>query len=352
MVAIACFGDIKEIIQDLLNMLPQPTRGYRSMKRSQPQTQSQTQPEVPAEAVEEDTRSLCSDETRIDPEELQDSEIGNREHGGAPPKYGRMPDITVCTVTFRDEKGFMYVQPIKVAVGLDHHATARNIISDMRTALQADSAALPSKRSRGTPDEFNQGDTPGTRAAAIGPASPLVVSVRCGDFSVHAEAGDANPEQATTIALHRFIRDHISVQYDSSLDALAGRDWSQAIYIALAVVRERAHAAARDLNPDFTNRALTMGIVAIATAAEGVDTLNSDSIDDQLTRMRAVDLLREAIDVVNECLQGRDGSERWISAAGRDGAGVTLRENLTVVRDMILSIQRVASDYFEQNPLG
>ena len=155
----------------------------------------------------------------------------------------------------------------------------------------------------------------------------------------------------TTIALHRYIRDHVSVQYDSALDALAGSDWSQAIYIANAVLRERGHADARDLNMDFTNRALTMGIVAIATAAQGVETFNSDSIDDPLSRTRAMELLCEASDVVNECLEGQDGVQRWISAVARDGAGITMRKNLKIVREMILSIQQVARDYFRQNPL-
>ena len=128
-------------------------------------------------------------------------------------------------------------------------------------------------------------------------------------------------------------------------------DWSQAIYIANAVLRERVYADARDLNMDFTNRALTMGIVAIATAAQGVETLNSDSIDDPLTRTRAMELLCEASDVVNECLEGQDGVQRWISAVARDGAGITMRKNLKIVREMILSIQQVARDYFRQNPL-
>ena len=61
-----------------------------------------------------------------------------------------------------------------------------------------------------------------------------------------------------------------------------------------------------------------MGIVAIATAAQGVETLNSDNIDDPLTRTRAMELLYEASDVVNECLEGRDGVDRWISADTRD----------------------------------
>ena len=155
----------------------------------------------------------------------------------------------------------------------------------------------------------------------------------------------------TTIALHRYIRDHVSVQYDSALDALAGSDWSQAIYIANAVLRERVYLDARDLNMDFTNRALTMGIVAIATAAQGVETFNSDSIDDPLSRTRAMELLCEASDVVNECLEGQDGVQRWISAVARDGAGITMRKNLKIVREMILSIQQVARDYFGQNPL-
>jgi hypothetical protein len=124
-----------------------------------------------------------------------------------------------------------------------------------------------------------------------------------------------------------------------------------AIYIANAVLRERVYLDARDLNMDFTNRALTMGIVAIATAAQGVETLNSDSIDDPLSRTRAMELLCEASDVVNECLEGQDGVQRWISAVARDGAGITMRKNLKIVREMILSIQQVARDYFRQNPL-
>ena len=62
-------------------------------------------------------------------------------------------------------------------------------------------------------------------------------------------------------------------------------------------------------------------------------------------------LLCEASDVVNECLEGQDGVQRWISAVARDGAGITMRKNLKIVREMILSIQQVARDYFRQNPL-
>ena len=345
LISIASFADVKEIVVDFINILPQPTRGYRSMKEMQSQTPA------PSKVDETDTHSVSSDETRIDPEDLVNSNNGDRAHGDLPPRYGRMPDITTCTVTFRDDRHFMRVRPIKVTVGLDHQATARNIMNAMKADLEANVEELSSKRSRGTPDEFNQGELPQTRPAAIEPAAPLVVCVRCGDFSAHAEADDANPEQATTIALHRYIRDHVSVQYDSALDALAGSDWSQAIYIANAVLRERVYLDARDLNMDFTNRALTMGIVAIATAAQGVETLNSDSIDDPLSRTRAMELLCEASDVVNECLEGQDGVQRWISAVARDGAGITMRKNLKIVREMILSIQQVARDYFRQNPL-
>jgi hypothetical protein len=87
-------------------------------------------------------------------------------------------------------------------------------------------------------------------------------------------------------------------------------------------------------------------MVAFATAAQGVETLNSDSIDDPLTRTRSMELLCEASEVVNECLEGQDGVQRWISAVARDGAGITMRKNLKIVCEMILSIQQVARDYF------
>jgi hypothetical protein len=322
LISIESFADIKEIIEDWINALPQPTRAYRSRKEMQSPTPA------PSTADETDTYSVSSDETRIDPEDLLVSNNSDREHGDLPPRYGRMPDITICTVTFRDERLLMRERPIKVTVGLDHYATARNIMNDMQADLQANFEDLPTKRSRGTPDEFNQGELPKTRPAAIDPATPVVVCVRCGDFSAHAEAGDPNPEQATTIALHRYIRDHVSVQYDSALDALAACDWPQAIYIANAVLRDCGHLDARGLNLDWTNRALTMGIVAIATVAQGVEILNSDSMDDPIVRSQAIELLCEAKDVVNECLEGSTVVERWISAGARDGAGVTMHKKL------------------------
>ena len=50
-------------------------------------------------------------------------------------------------------------------------------------------------------------------------------------------------------------------------------------------------------------------------------------------------------------LDGAEGPWRWIGATARDGAGATLRHNLTIIMQSILDIQRVAKDYFLQHPV-
>lgn len=313
MVSIGSFLDIKEVLQSWQDMLPQPTRAYRPVCAA------------PTSACADDAGSQSSGETCADAEEqMHDA----REASAPNEQYAHMPDCHACTIQYTDRRGYLQPLGLEVPIGIDEFETARNMLKKMRIACDAQE-----------------------RAVALSEAAPRVVSVQCGiGFVAYTADEDTIPESVASKALHHHITNHVSSQFDHSLDALAHRDFAEADAITASILRARSMDA-RDLNRDFTNRAMAISIAAVASAAQGVEALNSETIEEAPTRRHALYLLSEAFDNICEVLEGEEGPWRWISATARDGAGATLRHNLTVIMQTILDIKRVATDYFLQHPL-
>jgi len=311
MLSIESVMDTSELLQSWSDMLPQPTRAQRSVTPA------------PTRTVD-DAGSQSSGETCIDAEELL---ADAREAPALSEQYAHMPTFDACTIQYKDRRGYLRTPGVKVRVGIDEFETARNMLKEMSTACDAEVEV------------------------ALSDAEPKVVSVQCGiGFIAYPDAQHPTPESVASKSLHAHITNHVSAQFDHALDAMARRDFTQADAITAAILRARS-ADARDLNRDFTNRALAVSIAAVAGAAQGVEALNSETIDETPTRRHALHLLSEAFDDICVVLDGAEGPWRWIGATARDGAGATLRHNLTIIMQSILDIQRVAKDYFLQHPV-
>ena len=68
--------------------------------------------------------------------------------------------------------------------------------------------------------------------------------------------------------------------------------------------------------------------------------------DVSANRVRAHDFLRDALDDINECLEG----SKWITSSERSGPGITLRFNLTHIMETLLDMQEAIVSYSAQNP--
>jgi hypothetical protein len=90
---------------------------------------------------------------------------------------------------------------------------------------------------------------------------------------------------------------------------------------------------------------LSMCIIAVARAAQGVELMNR-APDVSANRVRAHDFLRDALDDINECLEG----SKWITSSERSGPGITLRFNLTHIMETLLDMQEAIVSYSAQNP--
>ena len=145
-------------------------------------------------------------------------------------------------------------------------------------------------------------------------------------------------------ALHVHVKEHMSAQFGTALDLLSKRRYAQAHNLACLIERARPSGAA-DLNVDFTNTAMSMCIIAVARVAQGVELMNR-APDVSANRVRAHDFLRDALDDINECLEG----SKWITSSERSGPGITLRFNLTHIMQTLIDMQQAIVGYSAQNP--
>ena len=90
---------------------------------------------------------------------------------------------------------------------------------------------------------------------------------------------------------------------------------------------------------------MSMCIIAAACAAQGVELMDR-APDVSANRVRAHDFLRDALDDINECLEG----SKWITSSERSGPGITLRFNLTHIMETLLDMQEAIVSYSAQNP--
>jgi hypothetical protein len=176
---------------------------------------------------------------------------------------------------------------------------------------------------------------------------PKLVSIECGiDFHVATAAGP-RPDYASreaVAALHVHVKEHMSAQFGTALDLLSKRRYAQAHNLACLIERARPSGAA-DLNVDFTNTAMSLCIIAVARAAQGVELMNR-APDVLANRERAHDFLRDALDDIDECLQ----DSKFITSSSLRGPGITLRFNLTHIMQTLVDMQQAIVGYSAQNP--
>jgi hypothetical protein len=177
---------------------------------------------------------------------------------------------------------------------------------------------------------------------------PKLIFIECGiDFHV-ATAEGTHPDYASREAVDVNVKEHMSAQFGTALDFFSKRRDAQAHNLAkLACLIERARlSGAADLNVDFTNTAMSLCIIAVARAAQGVELMNR-APDVSANRVRAHDFLRDALDDIDECLQ----DSKWItSSSERSGPGITLRFNLTHIMQTLVDMQQAIVGYSAQNP--
>jgi hypothetical protein len=94
-----------------------------------------------------------------------------------------------------------------------------------------------------------------------------------------ATAEGTNPDYVSreaVAALHVHVKEHMSAQFGTTLDRLTKRRYTQAHNLACLIERARPSGAA-DLNVDFTNTAMSMCIIAVACAVQGVELMERAS---------------------------------------------------------------------------
>jgi hypothetical protein len=248
-----------------------------------------------------------------------------------------MPDITSCSLKFRDKRGILRDTKLIATIGIDEASTHSNIRQCM--------------------EEFLSREFTGKRGPAgnepLSDVQPKLVSIECGiDFHVSTQDGTEHDRSArdAVAALHVHIKEHMSAKVGTALDLLASKRYAPAHNLACLIERSRPSGAA-DLNTDFTNTAMSLCITAVARAARGVELMNR-APDVSENRVRARDFLRDALDDIVECLEGktRDSALPWISSSHRHGAGITLRNNLAQMKQTIMDMQQAIVGYAAQNP--
>ena len=327
------FGDFLEIIEGWLSMLPQESKKRVKVVQDSEHCQSSTD----ADHDSASTYSHDSESTRA-PSVSGDVEDHSGEFDEDSPQiYDSMPDITSCSVKFRDKRGMLRDTKLVVTIGIDEQSTHRNIRQGM--------------------EEFLTHEFTGKRGPAgnepLSDVEPKLVSIECGiDFHVATQDGPEHDRSARDVvaALHVHIKEHMSAQFATALDLLASKKYAQAHNLACLIERSRPSGAA-DLNTDFTNTAMSLCITAVARAARGVELMNR-APDVSENRVRARDFLRDALDDIVECLEGktRDSALPWISSSHRHGAGITLRNNLAQMKQTIMDMQQAIVGYAAQNP--
>jgi hypothetical protein len=270
---------------------------------------------------------------------------GSASGAQGPVVYGSLPNLKECHIKWRDQRGYERSDKLQVQIGTDWADTSRNI-----GRCIDDQVALEER---------------GKRALGGGPpesdAPPELVAIHCGiDFYVTSERGCKDGYKVACRALHVYVRDHISAQFDTALDMLAHGKHDQAFNLANSLRYARAPEHVSDLNEDFTNQALAMCITTVSQAAQGVELMNREP-DQEESRQRALVLLMEASVDIDECLAGTCKSKDyvagarapglpWISSTARAGAGMTLRDNMTQLWQTILDMKEAIHGYIEQNP--
>jgi len=327
------FGGFLEIIEGWLNMLPQQSKKRAKVVQDREHGQSSTD----ADHDSASTYSHDSESTRA-PSVSGDVEDHSGEFDEESPQiYDSMPDITSCSLKFRDKRGILRDTKLVATIGIDEASTHSNIRRCM--------------------EEFLSREFTGKRGPAgnepLSDVHPKLVSIECGiDFHVSTQDGTEHDRSArdAVAALHVHIKEHMSAQFGTALDLLASKRYAQVHNLACLIERSRPSGAA-DLNADFTNTAMSMCITAVARAARGVELMNR-APDVSENRVRARDFLRDALDDIVECLEGktRDSALPWISSSHRHGAGITLRSNLAHMMQTIMDMQQAIAGYAAQNP--
>ena len=317
------FGGFAEIIQLWLDMIPSPSKKRTKIDRKQEHQQSV--------GADEDISSHDSGSTRGPSVSGEVDEDPGDYLEDTAQIYDTMADVTSCQVKFCDRRGMVRDMKLTVNVGVDAAQTLRNIEKRILEYLEQETTG---KRNV-------LGEEP------LSNVQPKLVCIECGiDFHV-ATAEGTNPDYASreaVAALHVHVKEHMSAQVGTALDLLTKRRYAQAHNLACLIERARPSGAA-DLNVDFTSTAMSMCIIAAACAAQGVELMDR-APDVSANRVRAHDFLRDALDDINECLEG----SKWITSSERSGPGITLRFNLTHIMETLLDMQEAIVSYSAQNP--
>jgi hypothetical protein len=182
-------------------------------------------------------------------------------------------------------------------------------------------------------------------------------------------SGQDDSARAAAEALHEYIRDQISSQFDRALHALVHGHFTDAQSLADACLRARGRPEDgddsgdlqtpaslhlhRDLNEAFSNRALAMCISAIASLAIGVQSFNR-APDLAENRFDASHHLQEGCATLREVLDGSDKKRsgtalKWV--AEQLPAGIAFRHNILQIEAAGQQIMLIIQDHILKNPI-
>ena len=232
--------------------------------------------------------------------------------------------------------------PVSVDVGLQWPDTARLIAS----AMTASCSPRPGRTPRVTRITRGLGFSEEVPSSVLGDASEFAAQ-----------------------ALHGYIRDQISSQFDRALHALLHGHFSDAQSLADACLHARGRpedsgasgdlqAPAnlhlhRDLNEAFSNRALAMCISAIASMAIGVQSFNK-APDLRENRWDALYHLQEGWATLEEVLEGSDrkrsgAAVKWVTETSH--AGAAFKHNISQIVSAGQQIALIIKDHIRKNPI-
>ncbi len=173
--------------------------------------------------------------------------------------------IDRVTVYTHDRKGFTVTKVIDVVMGKDINDTDARIIHALRQPTPG-----PEKGSRSPESGYIPDPTTSTS---------IVTKIEFGlVWSYECEEEDIESGRSTMIAAQPvmiFVRNEVIFQYDRGMTLLVRGRFRETSSVVQVVERTRGQVFARDVNPEFNNKVMTILIDSVARMGSAVFMLNT-----------------------------------------------------------------------------
>jgi hypothetical protein len=154
---------------------------------------------------------------------------------------------------------------IDMVMGRDINDTHTRIVHALRQPTPG-----PEKRSRSPESDYTPDPTV---------SKPIVTKIECGlSWSYECEEEDIESGRSTLIAAQQvviFVRNEVIFQYDRAMTLLARGRFREASSVVQVLERTRGQAFARNVNPEFNNKVMTILIDSVARMGSALFMLNT-----------------------------------------------------------------------------